>query len=94
MDDLLSWLAEAIEREAARPRPVEIWKQPCPNCPSTKGPDPESEDIKTWSKKARIETVFRCALRTEKMCKGYCDEMGVTEEDLREVLGSRGTGDG
>lgn len=78
-------LAHAAKAEANKPRPVEIYKQPCPHCPSMKGTDPEVEDMMTWPRDAQVDTVFPCAWRKEKMCKGYCDKLGVTEADLRAV---------
>ena len=80
----ISWLTKALEEEANRPRATEIWKQPCANCPSAHFPtDPEVEDIKTWSREAQLDTVFRCAWRPEKLCKGYCDVLQITEKDLK-----------
>lgn len=63
--------------------PTEIHDSPCVHCPSTKGIDPETEDIKTWPKSQRMNTVFPCAWRNEKLCKGYCDSIGVTREDIK-----------
>lgn len=65
----------------------EIHASPCAHCPTVRMADlgledPESADIKTWSREAQLDTVFRCAWRTEKNCKGYCDFLGVTESDL------------
>lgn len=64
--------------------PVEIWNKSCRHCPSTKEPDPEFLDIQTWPKEKRIEIVFVCGWRTSKLCKGFCDAMGITEADLME----------
>jgi hypothetical protein len=66
----------------AENRPKAIHKNPCKNCPATKETDPECEDIKNWPKKDRIETVFPCAWRSNKICKGYCDVMGIKQTDL------------
>lgn len=76
----LSFLADIVDR----PRPLTIYKRPCPPCPSTKDfLDPEVEDIKTWPREHQLDTVFVCAWRKTKNCKGYCDELGVTEAELR-----------
>lgn len=35
------------------------------------------------------EVTFLCAWRPEKLCRGACDRLNVTEEDLREKLSGR-----
>jgi hypothetical protein len=57
----------------------------CQHCPSVHTPDdPESLQIRDFaSKEEKIESVFRCAWRREKACRGYCDFIGVTDEDIR-----------
>lgn len=65
---------------------MEIWKKPCKNCPSAHfPPDPEAADIEKWFKAGEIGldyAVFTCAWRPGKLCKGVCDRMGLTEEDV------------
>ncbi len=74
---------------ALPPRPTEIHAHPCKECPTvacrTSGiEDPESEEIRSCSLAVRAESVFPCAWRPEKLCKGYADYMGVTEDDTRK----------
>lgn len=66
---------------------AEIHETPCEYCPSACNAargvvDPESADIQAGSRAYQIESVFRCAWRPEKNCRGYCDFLGVTERDL------------
>ena len=65
-----------------RDRVKTIHVDACEHCPSRNPPDPECKDIKTWPRAEQIETVFRCAWRPSKACKGYCDFLGITERDL------------
>ena len=71
------------------PRPTEIHASPCAHCPTVACQrsgvvDPESEEIRdACSRDQQIESAFRCAWRPEKLCKGYCDYLGITEEELR-----------
>lgn len=67
-------------------RPTTIHKKPCAHCPSAHfPPDPESADIKAnWSRAAQIDVVFPCAWRPDAMCRGVCDDLNITEEDLRK----------
>lgn len=76
------------DKEPMSNRPREIHKAPCKHCPSAHyPPDPESTDIKeTWPREDQLQSVFPCAWRPEKQCKGYCDFLGVTEEDLKEIV--------
>lgn len=63
--------------------PQGIHDAPCRHCPSAQGSnDPECAQILTWPHSARVETAFACAWRNTKHCKGYCDLMGITEQDL------------
>jgi hypothetical protein len=34
------------------------------------------------TREEKLDSVFRCAWRREKACRGYADFIGVTEEDL------------
>lgn len=79
-----SGILRALEEIAARPPCKRIHANHCAHCPSAlSGPDPECEDIKnTYPREEQLETVFRCAWRPEKLCKGYCDYLQITESDL------------
>lgn len=60
----------------SRQKPKEIHDRPCASCPSAHFPiDPESEDILEWPIEERLKTVFSCAWRPEKLCRGYWDLM-------------------
>ncbi|MGH9903931.1 MAG: hypothetical protein ACRD68_19140 [Pyrinomonadaceae bacterium] len=50
--------------------------------------DPESLDYKAAPRDVQLDSVFRCAWRPEKLCRGYCDFLGVTEADLSAGLGA------
>jgi hypothetical protein len=68
-------------------RNKEIHKVPCKNCPSVIDKlngviDPEVEDTKMLPREEQIKTVFTCGWRPSKLCKGYCDEFNIKEEDL------------
>ncbi len=69
------------------PRPREIHRHPCAHCPSAQGAvhghDPESIDLIAASRDAQLDSVFRCSWRPQKLCKGWCDAVNVTEEDLK-----------
>lgn len=69
-----------------------IHKVPCKNCPSAIGmnrgeEDPESKEIKEGFSKGMIvnEVLFVCAWRPSKLCKGLCDYMEVTQEDINNL---------
>lgn len=63
-----------------------IHRSPCKRCPSAHYPaDSEAEDIKDMYAKGEItarESVFPCAWRPNKICKGVCDYHGIGEKDL------------
>jgi hypothetical protein len=64
-------------------RPKEIHRNPCKHCPSAHyPPDPEALDTLDYPRDLQIKSVFPCAWRPQKMCKGVCDFLSVTEEDL------------
>jgi hypothetical protein len=68
------------------PTPREIHSHPCVHCPSTKGPDPMTQDIiDHYPRSEQLQSVFACAWRPGKLCKGYCDALGVTESELVSV---------
>jgi hypothetical protein len=53
-----------------------VHKDCCKRCPSnTTNPDPEVRDYMAMPKDLRMMTVFPCAWRKEKLCKGYYDLM-------------------
>lgn len=66
-------------------RPLVIHKGCCKHCPSKPGstPTPEVEDYLASPREIQVESCFPCGWRPEKLCKGYCDLMNVTEGDLR-----------
>ena len=63
-----------------------IWLTPCKHCPSANfPPDPESLHIKELyeaGKMSAFDAIFLCAWRPAKLCKGACDRLGITEEEL------------
>lgn len=64
-----------------------IHKAPCKRCPSAHyAPDPEAQDIAAMWARREIPleyAVFSCAWRPDALCRGVCDRLGVTAEDLR-----------
>lgn len=57
--------------------------KPCKHCPSAHyPPDPEVEEVLKYSHEEKLKTVFPCGWNGKKYCKGYCDSMGITNEDL------------
>lgn len=62
---------------------AKIYKTVCTQCPSAYYPaDPECEQIMKYPKEEQLKTVFNCAWRQNKLCKGYCDLMGISEADF------------
>ncbi len=57
-------------------------KRHCKHCPSATSSDPECDEIKKLSHNEKVKTAFPCGWRPTKFCKGYCDAMGITNEDL------------
>lgn len=75
-----------IPKPVLPPPPApEMHTHPCVHCPSVQGHDPESADIATWSHADRVETAFPCGWRPNKYCKGYCDQMGISNADLEKL---------
>lgn len=64
-----------------------IHKVPCKNCPSTKGSDPEADDIKATCSKGLIATefLFVCYCRESKLCKGYADFNDIDQDYLDKL---------
>lgn len=83
-------LNKHMETELRYPnRFKEIHKVPCINCPSVYNKnngviDPEFEDIKNLDREEHLASVFVCGWRGSKLCKGYCDELNITESDLNK----------
>lgn len=68
-------------------RPTTIHKTYCKRCPSKWHPqDPESADIASLPDGIREMYVFPCAWRTEKLCKGVCEELGYDEGKHGKLL--------
>ncbi len=72
-------------------RHKEIHKGCCKKCPSNLDRidgtiDPESEQIKTFSKELIAkEFLFVCAWRPNKLCKGNCDYMEIDQDYLNSL---------
>lgn len=70
---------------AAR-RPDSIHAAPCKRCPSAHYPaDPEAIDMKSWPIAEQHAHAFPCAWRPAKLCKGYCDSVGMTDADALKL---------
>jgi hypothetical protein len=84
MKSILHQLQRQLEALQAEGPPKKLHVHPCVHCPSIHSPDdPESVEIRDYATRAeKIESVFRCAWRREKACRGYADFIGVTENDL------------
>lgn len=76
---------------AFNPNPLPVpHAKPCKHCPSAHGEsDPEADDILTWDRKSQVETVFVCGWNGSKYCKGYCDKLDITPEELIDVHNRR-----
>ena len=62
----------------------EVHRHPCARCPSAHEPrDPEAEALARAPREQQVEACFPCGWQPEKLCKGYCDAMGLTSEELR-----------
>ena len=58
----------------------------CKNCPSAHfPPDPECIEISTWPHELKVQTAFPCGWNQKRYCKGYCDQMGISETDLQSL---------
>ena len=76
--------------------PTEIHTNPCAQCPSVaymRGgfDDPIMEEARRWPRAEQVDSAFSCAWRTGKLCKGYCDYLGVTEADITARQAASGT---
>ena len=77
---------------AVKMKPVEprAHKQPCPRCPSAYfPPDPEVQDIMRLPHQERVQTAFPCGWNGIRYCRGYCDQMGITDTDLATLPARR-----
>lgn len=86
--------AISVQRTEPEPR---MHKRPCTNCPSAHyPPDPEAQDIMQAPFQVRLETAFPCAWAPVRFCRGYCDQMGISDGDLAALATSspnaQGTG--
>lgn len=64
-------------------------KVACKNCPSAHfPPDPEVLDIQKWPHPERVKTAFPCGWNGKRYCKGYCDQMGISDADLSREFGA------
>tara|TARA_R110002167_G_scaffold229499_1_gene434765 strand:- start:15 stop:281 length:267 start_codon:yes stop_codon:yes gene_type:complete len=63
----------------------EIHKVCCKLCPSGDGMrnDPEVEEQLKLPKEKRVKCVFLCGWRQSKLCKGFCDTMGLDEDYIK-----------
>lgn len=71
-----------IERLCDRKK---IYARPCGPCPSMKGSDPESRDIREAVERGDLrgrDWVFPCAWRRRKICHGIAKSLNVKEADL------------
>ena len=65
---------------------MNIWPEPCKNCPSEIDNDPESKEMRQWYFSGEItadQAIFLCAWRQTKYCRGVCDFMGIDEQDIK-----------
>lgn len=73
-------------------RHKEIHKRCCKHCPSNndrkKGiKDLETEELKGLPKELIAkEYLFVCAWRTNKLCKGICDEFEIDEQFIKQLF--------
>ncbi|MDB4330461.1 receptor activity-modifying protein [bacterium] len=69
---------------------TEIHKGYCPRCPSNKEvfpeSDPEAEEIASYPDGIKQLYVFPCAWRSNKLCKGVCEELCYTEKEHADLL--------
>lgn len=65
-------------------------KVACKNCPSAHfAPDPECLDIQKLPHAERVKTGFPCGWNPKRYCKGYCEQMGIADEDLKREFSER-----
>lgn len=90
MDDKLR--LKRIPTPVLRPPPApRAHKHPCKNCPSAHfPPDPEAIDILALPHAQRVQHAFACGWNGTAYCKGYCDQNGISDEDLVSLNHQRG----
>lgn len=54
---------------------MDVHEKHCGPCPASLGHDPETEDLAKLPIELRRLTMFPCAWRPEKVCRGYVDLM-------------------
>lgn len=75
-------IKELVVKDLRQPQP-RAHNEPCPSCPSAHHPDdPETKDILTWPREEQVKTAFSCGWNNRRYCKGYCDKLNITEQDL------------
>lgn len=59
-------------------------KVPCKNCPSAHYPnDPETQEIiDKWPRDEQVKSAFACGWNQVRFCRGYCDKLSITTQDL------------
>jgi hypothetical protein len=63
--------------------PFEVHRRPCAHCPSAHfPPDPEAEDLARAPREQQVRAAFPCGWRPRKLCRGYCDRIGLTADEL------------
>lgn len=81
MDKIFSFVKSKISELPDTKSEMHI--KACKHCPSANfPPDEEVLDILKLSHEERVETAFPCGWNGKKYCKGYCDSMGITNDDL------------
>lgn len=61
-------------------------KRPCKHCPSAHfAPDPEAAWIMQQSHEYRVSRAFPCGWNPKRFCRGYCDQNGVSDDDLKSL---------
>lgn len=85
--EIESFLQKEQELDVLFPnRNTQIHKSCCNKCPSSKGHDPMTRDIKKENSKDKIvkEYLFVCAWRRSKLCKGICDLFEINQKFIDE----------
>lgn len=66
-------------------RPNLTYLKACKPCPSTKGTDPESEDILTWPDGTEGKDDFTCAWRKRGYCQGWAKKLGTCKRPFELI---------
>lgn len=69
------------------PLVTEVHANPCAYCPTKMDGDrdPELLAMKEASREYQAQHVFICGWRTNKLCRGYVDYYGLTDEEVLEA---------